>query len=246
MAKKKNIIDTIDNAIPTEGFIIIDNTKREILNEGRSIGMGFAPALRKENTLIQLQAISSCKDYLSDWIYTFATKKPCSYYGLKTKVIEDIYAYDEFYLLMSILNYNNKPETAKYPLFDRDLQALENNYKNCEKLLNWFETQFKLDKLSKIIKVKDNLFLCIAPLFWTDATYKISLLSLLLRNGIFYKNGDCMEFLANTKEDASDAYFIKAAIPKIKKMLDGFIPKCDFDSISHIHNEGIANTRLFS
>ena len=249
MSRKKKVMDVttniLDSSIPKDGFILIDDTDRSILHEGRSTGLGFAPAQRKDNTLTLLQGISACKDFLNDWCYTFNTQKPCSFYGLKTTPIKDIFAYNELYLVMSILKHNNKSETAKYPNYDRDLNALETNYSNLQNFINWFEEKFGIKQFSKIIKLTDNKFLCIANLFWIDATYKISLLSLLLRNGIFYRGGDCMEFLNKTTEDAQDTYSIRAAIPKIKKMCEGFLPKCDFDKIGRIHDYGIVKCKEF-
>ena len=49
-----------------------------------------------------------------------------------------------------------------------------------------------------------------------------------------------MTFLAETTQDAHDVYYIKGALPKIKKMLNGNIPKQDFSALgSQVHNTGI-------
>lgn len=238
-AKKKKIAK--ETVVDAPVFVLVDKQDRNKLGEGRTNGMGFALAKRNGNEIELVQPVSPCKDYLNDVIYSEATGKPFLAYGLATEK-RGIFEGGNAYLVMSILN--TKHSSTPYPFMERDIAALENNFQNQQLLINWFEEKFGVAERTKIIKLQNNKFLAICPLFWTDATYKISLLSLLLRNAIFYKGGDPMEFLRNTKEDAQDVYSIKGALDKIALMLGGFIPKQDLSTLKSVHNTGICGFKF--
>lgn len=221
-------------------WIFKDEQKRSKLGEGRNYGVGFAFCRRVKNLLTTIQPISPCKDYLNDVVYSELTGKPFKAYGLSTKK-EDIFTEQGGFLVFSVC-LQGPSSLTKYPNFDRDCQALDKNYKELQKFIQFFEEKFKLLQLTEITKLGDNLFLAKVPKFWLQGTYRISLYSLLIRVGISF-NGDKspMDFLKSFTSDTSDQYLIVSALPKIDKMLNGNIPEQPFSSYnnSNVHSNGI-------
>ena len=84
-------------------------------------------------------------------------------------------------------------------------------------------------------KIKDNRFLFTFDLWWTAGTYRISLYKFLSRVCLFYDGKqDPIEFMDCLKN--SDAYLWKDIKPKLKTMLEGYIPiqvMTDKDPLPH-------------
>lgn len=223
-------------------FTLTDEQKRTALSEGRNHGLGYQFCNRNDGQLITIQPLSPCRDYLNDVVYTEITNKPYSAYGLHTTP-RNLFKYGEGYLVVGIC-YQGSHGQMEYPYYKRDYKALEENYSGAEKLINWFEKSFNIDGKTKITKLQENRFLVTFPLFWSEGTYRISLLGLLIRVGIFYKDGDPINFLNNFKEDNSEVYIIKSIMPKIKRMLAGEIPQQNMSRLTDVHNCGIVNYRF--
>lgn len=224
-------------------FKIIETGSRDILNEGRQNQMGFAflKDLGK-NKFKTLNAISPCKDYLNDVVYSEQTGKNCSAYGLTTNK-ENIFNGVEAYLAVKICpNLNGTPYQGQ----DEDTKNLNENFKKMEEFINHFEEKLKLDIKTIVNKVSDNLFHVKISNYWVQYTYLISLWSLLLRCGQFYKDGDKDKFLS-TFSKLNDSYNVANTIPKLNRLIDGELPKQNWENFYggvDVHNTGIVSFKF--
>jgi hypothetical protein len=219
---------------------------RGSLGEGRSFGLGFGFAKKITDTKFQLiMPITACKDYLNDIVYTEATKKSMSAYGLVTKVYD---CFDEFaWLVIQILPFNisNKP----YPSMDTDIKALTSNVKHLEKLLRHVDSQFKIPvKLrTRIYSTEEGgVYLIRVPLLYVKATYLISLYTLIARFSIYYDGSIPPAQYLDSFKSGSDASMWANAKPKFLRMLAEGLPEQNLHSITHpssanVHNVGIVS-----
>ena len=219
---------------------LIDETNRGILSEGRSYQMGFGFAKKTSNdTFKMITPVSSCKDYLNDVVYSEATGKPVSVYGLSYKK-QDIYDDEYAYIVMSILTY--KSEVA-YDKYEQDIKRLEENHKKLEAFMNFFEEMLTEGIFTKIDKIDENKYLVSVPLFFTKGTYLISLYSLLLRAGQFW-NGeqDPLDFIKNFNAYLVDVSMVKEAFPKLGRLIENGPVEQDLEKLTSsviVHNCGI-------
>jgi hypothetical protein len=219
---------------------IIDNQNRKVLGEGRNFGMGFA-FLKKTGVgqYETVQPISPCKDYLNDVVYSEATGKPCTAYGLKYTKHDIFTSKVEGYICFSILDYW---DGKAYPKRQEEIDLVKQNYKHIEALFNHFEKEiFHLKSRTRIYQIEDNLYLCKIPLFWCKATYRISLWSLLCRCAMWYDGSQSpMDYLKTVK--GPDQYLLSSVLPKIDRMREGNIPEQDLAHMyggTQVHNCGV-------
>jgi hypothetical protein len=216
---------------------LIDNQDRAKLSEGRNWRMGFAFAKLTDKTLETTDPVSPCKDYLNDRCFSEHTGKDFSIYGLSTThtgLFKDV---PSAYLIFSICKKGAK-NPAVYDGYSDDIKTLEKNAANIEKLLNFFEEKFNVGEKTKIIKLKRNFYVAVAPLFWTKYAYLISLYSLLTRISMFWDGeGEVMNFLEKFDKDSSDMYILKSLMGKINRMIGGEIPEQNLLK-GNIHNSG--------
>lgn len=222
-------------------FVLINKQDRSKLMEGRSRGMGFAFAKREGAQLIMVQPLSPCKDYCNDVLWSAITKQPYYAHGLNTQY-EPIFETGEGYLIFSICKSGAHAQ-AVYTGYGGEIKNLDSNYKNLQKFINQIEKLLGLKEQTKITQLKSNEYAAVIPLFWCRGTYLISLLTLLMRVGVYYKEGDVMEFLQNYKE-GEDSYMIMGVIPKLQKMFNGNIPEQNFKKRFNVHNCGIVEYNL--
>jgi hypothetical protein len=223
---------------------LVNNLRRESLNEGKNYGMGFSICKQiDENTIKTIIPISSCKDYLNDVVFNETTNKPIKAYGCSLKEKSNLYDNNYFYMVVEILPYicgniyKNQIE---------DTELLLNNRDSLLSFMNQIETLLLVD-LSEFIVCEnnDNVVIIKVPIYWLKATYLISLYSLLLRIGLYYDNSDVLSYLKNFNK-TSDAYLINTAYSKLIKLIKrNLIPDVqDFSKLSmdtSIHNYGINN-----
>lgn len=226
-------------------LILKDEKDRDPLGEGRTYGLGFAFSKRDNNVIETAYPISPCREYLNDSLYSELTGKKVTIYGLKAfkQNLLDT-ENNKFYLVMAIMEKKNGKNYSEYVHYKRDLDNLESNYHNLQKFINKFEQKLNVDGETEIIKLEENRFVCISPIYWSKWTYLISLYTLLLRVGFFYKNGDIIEYLNNYDYCDEDRYQIKGVIDKIVKMFDiktDDLPKQNFEEIKNPHSLGIVN-----
>lgn len=226
---------------PDFEFIELDTRKK--LAEGRDYGVGFTHAKRKDTQLVAIQALSPCRDYINDVIYSEVTGKTYSAHGQDSKR-EGIFEDGNSYLIFGVCKRGR--ELYEYDGYKRDYDSLAANYKTLQKFINYFEKSFNIKQKSVILKLKENRYVCISSLFWADATYKASLLSFLLRVGIYYEAGNPMEYLDNFSQNDSDKMLYNSFKSKLKLMLGGFFPKQDLNSLTNVHNTGIVTFKFGS
>ncbi len=207
-------------------FKLIDKQKRAVLGEGRNRGVGYAFAKRTGDTLTTVCPISPCKDYLNDQLFSEATGKPYNACGLSTTK-QDIFD-THAYLIASICKQGCR-ELKEYPEYKADLAALEANHPAMQKAINWLEDQLKIDGRTSIEQIAANQYVIVTPLYWTQYTYLISLYTLVIRAALYWDGkGDPETYLTSSLKD-NDAYTIKQAWPKVKRMIAGELPKQDFN-----------------
>jgi hypothetical protein len=218
-------------------FNFVNKQNRTKLEEGRNYGMGFALCKRDGKTITAAYPISPCRDYLNDEVYSERTGKPFKTYGLSS-FKQDLFQDGTAYLAFAICEkMESKQSFWKHKTYAKECELIK-DYKRLQKFINWFEDKFKLTQKTEIFQIEDNQYVAKSPDFWTEGTYLISLYSLLLRVGIHYIDGDPMEFLENYQVDG-DAYNVKPALPKIKKMIEGSIPKQNLMIARNPHLLGI-------
>ena len=217
-------------------FKLIENGDRKKLGEGRSYGFGGAFAKVNKNKIETVHALTACADFYAEIIHSEATGKEWSVYGFKTKPQNLFKNTDAAYLVCGILPQNHGDKHAD---FDKELKALEANYKHIESLINWFENKLGIKNKTIITKISDNRFLFKFDLFWTKGTYLISLYKFLQRAPIYFDGKQTpIEHFDEMK--TQEAYAWKAIKPKLLDMISGFIPKQKMtDKDGCPHNLGI-------
>ncbi len=217
-------------------WTLVDKQKRSKLHEGRDYGMGFAFCKRSDKTLTTIMPISPCKDYLNDVTYSEITGKGYRAHGLGTKK-QDIFD-THAYLVMAICKRGAR-DLLDYGTYAKDLAALESNHLHIQSAINHVEELLKLSDRTVISRIEDNRFAIVAPLFWMEGTYLVSLYTLLIRAALYYTGGDPMDYWRKAKGD--DTYHMKGAMPKLDRLIAGERPKQDFGQSREWHNEGIVS-----
>ena len=216
---------------------IINEKTRDNLGEGRSYQMGFAflKKLRKKDTYETVQPISPCKDYLNDVVFAEHSGRSISAYGL-TATKKNIFK-DGAYLCFAICP-NKYGEYAK---MKEDIQRLSESYVHIEKMINEIEKKFNLNELSKITQVNEDLYFVDLPKFWIQATYTISLYSLLIRAFQYVKKyEDPIELMGKYPYNL-EAMLVRQSLPKMIKAFEEGFKAQDFSKLTgtSVHNFGI-------
>jgi len=222
-------------------YKLVDNKTRARLGEGRQQGLGFAFCKLDNGILETVGPIGPCKDYLNDQVYSEHTGKPYCRYGYKA--VKTGCFTDKAYLVIKVCKATS--DERDYHGYKEDREALQANHSNMQKVVNWFEEACKLADRTEIIKLDDDHYAVVSPLFWVSATYLISLLTLLLRASLKYDGKIApRKFLESGEIEYMDMSYVSMALPKMDKMISGTIPKQDFSVITDWHNAGICNQRF--
>lgn len=226
-------------------MIVIDKQKRSVLGEGRNYQMGFAflKKIAPVRLFETIQPISPCKDYLNDVVYSEATGKKVSAYGLNTSK-ENLFDEEKYaYLAIKIMP---RQDGGDYGSLQKDSDNLNSNYLTLKAFMNYFDSALGLKKtqIYKTNEGRDGIFLVKFDKAWAAYTYSISLFSLLLRVGQFYDASvEPLDFLKSFSAFSPDVYLVKAALPKIIKILElKSLPVQDLTTLkpgTGIHNFGI-------
>lgn len=234
------------------GIYFTDNQDRGKLGEGKNYGSGFAFCKVVKNKWHTVQPISPCKDYLNDIVFAEWTGRTIRAYGLSAskKNIFDI-KNGRAFMVMSICLMGGRDGT-KYNGYETDCKILEENHKNLQAFINWFEEEMKLDSRTEISKIQDNLFAISFPIFWTKGTFLISLFSLLLRAGTYFKHpasktdaNNPLDFLKTMKHN--DVCLVNGIMDKVKNILKNNFKPQDLNKMTggtSVHNTGIVNYKL--
>lgn len=219
-------------------YKLVDNFQRSVLAEGRNYGMGFSFVKKNDESTFETvyHSPSPCRDYLHESISSNRTGANHSIYGLKThdtKLFNDV---PNAYLAFTICK-KGAGNPQSYETYTQEIKSLEKNINHLKKFIHFFEEKFKVEGRTEFIKIKKNLYVSVLPLFWTQYSYLISLYSLLLRVGA-YNTGEKepMAFLQEFEADYQDTSYLKTAIPKINRMINGEIPVQT--NWKNIHNGG--------
>lgn len=217
---------------------IIDNKDRNVLKEGRNLGIGFA-MLKKidKDTYETVNPISPCKDYLNEVIFTENTSFPSMGYGLKYPEKNNIYGKYYAYMVVKVLpkfgkeTYDDKIDGIPVSKL-RDI--FKKKYKTVMKFLNEFEEELGLRK-TKIIKAENDYFLVIFDKKWCVSTYSISLYTLLFRIGRLYQNEGVRDFIKifdNNQNPHQDSYYLRTLKNLIHDILKfKTLPKNNYERI---------------
>ena len=233
-------------------YHIIDNQDRKVLCEGRTKGMGFAFAQVLDGTyntdcvaLETIQPVSPCKDYLNDVVWSEATGKTFYAWGLHTKPL-GIFKHGEGFIIMRICGSGARAP-AKYATMDKDIAAFDNNLGEIERSINVIEKGLGLTEGNRTKFARaEGCFVALVPMFWCEATYRISLWSLLVR-ALLYKSDakNPIEYLEKLGgEDSMLLNADDAGMAKLKRMLAGNIPAQDMSKLDQPHNEGIVSFKF--
>lgn len=173
-----------------------------------------------------------CKDFFQDMIWGEKKKQTASIYGFSWTGNGDL-------LKQKKLVIGVKDEGKN----------IADKAKNCQSLLNQFETILKIPKCKC---VPDSTGKAVATEFsvkWTEVPYIFSLFTLMLRAGLGYNNEPLEEFFskagANQNIPMNDRQYITQGLPKIKELLKGTKRAQTYEqyaSVGQIHNSsGIVN-----
>jgi hypothetical protein len=180
-----------------------------------------------------------CKDYLNDVIFSEATGKPCKAYGLK---YEKQGIYDNGLAYMGIKICPHKSGMKPYAGQDKDEENINANFLKIEEFVHHFEDLLGVETKTKIEKVKDNLFLLTFSEYWCKYTYLISLWSLLVRCGQYYKDGEKEAFMRNFPY-LGDTYNCTNALNKLNRIVKEGLPVQKLENLhgteDDVHNVGI-------
>lgn len=221
-------------------YKLIDKHDRAKLSEGRNFGFsgGFARIHKDKKEVELIMPITACGDFYAEVVHSEYTGKAWSVYGFNyaKQNIFDLKK-NVAYIVSAIMPYNRGD---KHKDFDKEAAALNSNYQNIQKFLNWFEEKFKVKKKTRITKLADNRYLFTFDLFWTRGTYRISLFKFLSRASLFYDGKqNPVEFL--DKSQNTDTYIWNMIKGKVHDMLDGFIPEQPMTDKDYCpHSIGIA------
>jgi hypothetical protein len=223
-------------------FTLVDKQDRSKLSEGRSAGYGFALCKYDPDgeTLTTVQPFSPCKDYLSDVVYSEWVKKPYQACGLSTKYT-GIFENGRAWLAFRVCGQgcgSTIENPVKYPGMEKDLKAIEDGRANAQKLINSIEILLKVPHLTRLYRVTTNCVVAKMDLYWVRWTYRVSLISLLLRNAFYYDGTtDAMAWLKKQSEQGQDAYMLKSAVTHMERAIkEGSFPDDDWERKSSYYD----------
>jgi len=220
---------------------IINNQNRSVLHEGRNYGLGFA-FLRKidDETFETIQPISPCKDYLNDVVYSEATGKPFSAWGLNTSK-QDIFDDGRAYMAISVCKMGKS--LSAYLGYDDELELMAKNGDNMAEFIHKIESKLGISK-TKFTRVSDNLKLLDMDTQWVAATYLISLYALMLRVALHYNGGGVMTHMKEI--ESPDRMMLNGIKEKLLILFErkGNLPKQKMEHLSNVHDHGIVGANF--
>lgn len=238
----------------TSKITIIDNNDRSKLVEGRNYQMGYAFLKRtNKSTYNAISALSACKDYLNDVVFTQITQKPIVAYGFKTSYLKTLYKKDHAYLGIKILPMFGSNTNKDFNI-SVDKANLVRTYPYIQTLLNHVETLFNVEGRTIIHPANDDFYLVIVPIFWTRYTYLISLYALLIRMGQFWDGQGTAEDYLKNYNNSLDKNLWNSSKLKFEELLKTGLVHITYEKIpaeiadgyhTNIHNAGISNYKSY-
>ena len=215
---------------------IVLNPNRSHLSEGRTRGIGFAFCKVEPNKIEGVDAISTCKDYLNDFVWSEKFK-------INSK---QIHGYQHNYVGFF---ENRKQHTSMLiSILDSpvDKQKMLTHYKNIETLLHSFEEMLNIKYKTRIKEINDNLYLISFSKYWVQETALISVFSLLCRIAYLYHEINSIQELKTVILNESSnmksniAYTISNLVNVIEKLplIQNFNFTNENTDIGSVHNNG--------
>ncbi len=224
-------------------LVLVDKLVRKGLVEGRNYGIGHGFCKREGDVVTTIMPITACKDFLNDVVYSERSGKDHFIYGFYTKKL-GIFVGPYAHLAMNVCKMGTNPEVA-YETYDKEVNELDKNYLNIQQAIQRIEveltTKNPIEGLTTIYPAQDHKFICEIPIWWTGATFLISLWGLCIRNLVDYSGGCPIEHLE--KNQGLDAYNLKAAIPKLRYIIANGAPRQDMTHLKP-HYAGIVGCSI--
>lgn len=210
---------------------------RADLIEGRCDGMAFAFCRKVgEGSFETVNALSTCKDFLNDQLYSEQSGKPYTRWGYKATKVGCL----DGALYLAVTMLPNKH--SKIPDQTLNLKALMGNIPHIQAGLNTIEERLKQDGRTKLHAVGESLVLVEAPLFWGSSTYALSMMTLLLRCLLLYDGSTSLDdFLKKPQGRYDDESYLRTALSKLDIMSKAGLPKQTFTEAIDYHNAGIVS-----
>lgn len=200
--------------------------------------------LKKDgDNFVSQSSVLKCKDFFNDWVYTRKTGKPMSIYGFDTGKMTDVDPNKAGFLLVYNLTIQFKDN-----LHILNTWLEEQGTPGIFILEDYILEELPGDFKSMIIEI---------PPYFLENTYRISLLSLLIRlmnvDTQFTSWNEVVSFKYNTQDQSLFDRVIKLNLwfnyhPKVKNYIyyagPEYNSKGTFQSI-FIHNNGVVNWGTF-
>ncbi len=201
-------------------YKLVNGLSRAPLNEGRSYGIAFGLCSRKDDVCEIVSPISTCKDYLSDQVYSERTGHPYFIYGFSSSK-KGIFDGGETVLAIAFEPYKNG---TKQIGFDDNKKKLITGYKNIEKFINKTEdllsTKNDLKLRTKIELLDNDKLVAIGDEWWGRYPYLISAYSLLIRSAFQEKySGDIDPIAQLSTITTDDIYMVPVMVQKLRKII---------------------------
>ncbi len=135
-----------------------------------------------------------------------------------------------------------------YDGWQKEVDLVTANIKQIEKFMRMFDEKFGQKNLTNIYDHSENLWVVEFPVFWSKATYLISLYSLVIRCCPYWDGQtDIMEWLYGKGDVCPEWTKFKTAKPKIEAILAGKMVEQTAETLDNgngVHGRGISYTPI--
>jgi hypothetical protein len=234
--------------------------KRKTYGEGRNWGMGFT-FLKKDskNNFTATEDFTCCKDFLNERFFTEHTNIRDEIFSYITEKKEGYF--DNAIVYMGIKILPRRGDTTynyAHREFKTDVDILNKNYKQLQKFMNYINDISGFKYPITIVKKPNNIFVVSFSKEWTDSSYLVSLISFLLRVGMFYNDEDYKGDFVKYLNDSSKTYnqvengLLQHCIKILNKAIENkglaFMQKQDLEGFKQnppsIHNVGMCHFKI--
>lgn len=226
---------------------LINEFDRGVLIEGRTYELGFGFVKKEKDQYKTLMPISTCKDYLNDFVFgeKFEIPETPVKYGFKHKYIGIFKRSKRAYMLVSMLDYLN----CSWSKFNEYNELLNNNYKNIQYYINSVEDKLGIDTKTTLTKIGDNQYVAKFSLKWVSEVYLISLYSLLFRYGLHCNSKISFDELKEEHIDPNNdiLFEFNNLKERVTKLAENGIKSDGYNKdtyIGTVHNNGFLTMEL--
>lgn len=217
----------------------VNDSNRGVLHEGRSSGIAFGFCKKTDDTIKVVSPISTCKDYLSDQVYSERTGKPYYIYGFSSTK-QDIFTNGEAFLAMEFVSTRF---AAKLDISNPGVKKMIDSHKKIEGFIRSVEEKLQAHNpfpLRTKMEVVDKTTILIRfDEWWTKYCYLISLYALLVRIAYYDNLAECDDpLLALKDKNGDESYLMVPALPRLKQLTEALAPVQDL-ALIYPHDSGI-------